>query len=210
MAVVIEPKPANIANRIVELKMVPSDELMEHPHNWRTHPASQLELLKHSIHQFGLSDALLAYYSARNGNKLTLFDGHARLSMPDVQIWPVLVTDLTDDEADMMLMLVDPISALATVDPDNLMTLASNADVTDPVLASFCLNMANQHIAKPKDEPKVPWPAVHLQLPPDEFQHWLMVVVAHGGDALEGFRYLLSNIDPAALVNDETEQEGDE
>lgn len=103
----------DIKNRVIELKNIPAKELKDNDGNWRTHPKFQRDALAGVLGEVGIADALKAYISKRNKGKLTLVDGHLRKDdYPEVE-WPVLILDITDEEADILLATLDPISAMA-------------------------------------------------------------------------------------------------
>lgn len=110
----------SIRNRVVEMKMVRGRDLLGNDGNWRLHPAFQKEALQGILDDVGVSDALKAYYSARNGGRLTLVDGHLRKdTAPDVE-WPVIILDIDDAEADKLLATFDTIGAWAATDARQL------------------------------------------------------------------------------------------
>lgn len=131
------PAPISIRNRVTEMRMMRADELCEHPQQFRTHPPMQRDVLSSILAEIGVADALLAYYSTRNENALTLFDGHLRKSLDPLAMWPVLITDLNDDEADMMLAMLDKTSELAGSDPLMLNELLANVQPENETLQSF-------------------------------------------------------------------------
>lgn len=90
------------------------EDLDEHPKNWRMHPTDQREKMEDVLEKIGWADAALAYKSERTG-RMTLIDGHLRrgLAAKHGDEIPVLVTDLTDAEADAMLAAADPLSEMA-------------------------------------------------------------------------------------------------
>ena len=108
-----------------EFAEVRAGDLMAHPLNPRTHPETQLEALQGSLEQFGDVRSLLAYRSAKWG-KVVLLDGHARQSLDSER--PVMVeilTDVTDEEAEALLLTIDPLAALAGYDEERLEKLRS-------------------------------------------------------------------------------------
>lgn len=103
----------DIKNRVSELKTVTPSELQDNKGNWRLHPKFQRDALAGVLGEVGIADALKAYYSKRNKGKLTLVDGHLRKEdYPGVE-WPVLILDISDEEADILLATLDPIAAMA-------------------------------------------------------------------------------------------------
>lgn len=116
-----------VRDRVIELVRVRAKELQPHPANWRRHPERQRAALRGLLRQIGYADALLA---RREGERLVLIDGHLRRSMDPEQVVPVLVLDLDEREAELMLSTLDPLASMATPDPVVL------ADLLDRVKAS--------------------------------------------------------------------------
>jgi DNA modification methylase len=111
-----------LRDRIVELKRLDTAELEDNAGNWRTHPQAQRDALSGLLSEVGIADALLAYHSPRNDGALTLIDGHLRKEdYPGV--WPVLVLDLSDAEADLLLATLDPLAAMAGAAEEQLAAL---------------------------------------------------------------------------------------
>lgn len=124
----------SIRNRVVRMEMHYARDLMDHEKNWRTHPAMQKDALRGGLTEIGITGALIAYYSARAGGKLVMLDGHARKDVaPDTQ-WPVLITDLDDEEADKELLIHDPIGDLAGLNADLVAMLAATVTTNDAAL----------------------------------------------------------------------------
>ncbi|MCY2966880.1 MAG: hypothetical protein NT069_25155, partial [Planctomycetota bacterium] len=69
----------------------------------------------------GYADALLA--RELPDGRLQLIDGHLRAETTPKALVPVLVLDLTEAEADKLLVTLDPLAALAGVDSEELDTL---------------------------------------------------------------------------------------
>lgn len=121
----------NIRDRILEFRRVPAGEILDNERNWRTHPVAQKKAIEEVLEQIGIAGALTGYYSERNGGQLTLIDGHERRSHQ--ADWPVLILDVNDEEADMLLATFDPIGALAGVDADAVTRLLD--DLTPDTVA---------------------------------------------------------------------------
>jgi DNA modification methylase len=124
---------SSVRDRIVELVRVRAGDLAPNPRNWRRHPERQRSALWGLLRQIGYADALLA---RRQEKELVLIDGHLRQSLDPDQVVPVLVLDLNEKEADLLLASLDPLSALATAEAPALASLlerveASSAAVKD-------------------------------------------------------------------------------
>lgn len=110
-----------IRNRVVGLKMVKGSEIVPRPDNWRTHPKPQRDALAGVLESIGIADALVA--RQRADGRLELLDGHLRQDLgPDVE-WPVLVLDVDDQEARLLLATLDPLAGLAGQDNQKLAAL---------------------------------------------------------------------------------------
>jgi DNA modification methylase len=57
---------------------------------------------------------------------VTLIDGHLRRDVAPATEWPVLILDVTDEEADLLLTTLDPITALAEKNAEQLNELISD------------------------------------------------------------------------------------
>jgi len=109
-----------IKDRIKELRRVKASELMPNPKNWRTHPATQSSALKGMLADVGFADAVIA---RETPDGLMLIDGHLRTEVVADDEIPVLVVDLTEEEADKVLATLDPLAAMAETDSDILSAL---------------------------------------------------------------------------------------
>jgi ParB-like chromosome segregation protein Spo0J len=78
-------------------------------HNWRVHPKQQEAALKGLVKEIGFADALIAREGA--DGRLHLIDGHLRRTVTPNQEVPVLILDLTEAEADKLLLTLDPLAA---------------------------------------------------------------------------------------------------
>lgn len=118
---------STIRDRIVELRRVRAAELQRHPLNWRLHPEAQRSALLRVLHEIGYADALIA--RALPDGSLELIDGHLRAeTTPDFEV-PVLVVDLNEQEAALLLTVHDPLTEMAEPDREKLRTLVSTCDI---------------------------------------------------------------------------------
>ncbi len=138
-----------LRDRIVELRRVPAAELRAHPKNWRTHPDAQRSALRAMLEEVGIADALIAYASAAAGGALTLIDGHLRQDEAPDAVWPVLILDLTDEEAEKVLATLDPLAAMATTDVEQLQTLLDEIEASRPDVEALLAQVAEAEGAKP-------------------------------------------------------------
>lgn len=118
-----------IRNRVRELRMVPACELRPHPGNWRTHPMHQQQALRSLLAQVGYAGALVAR-ELQDGS-LELLDGHLRAKTTPESEVPVLIVDLSDAEADLVLATFDPLAALAQTDDAALRALVGRVACED-------------------------------------------------------------------------------
>jgi hypothetical protein len=144
-----------IKNRIKELRQVKASELLPNPRNWRKHPTGQADALRGALSEIGYADALIAYETPEG---LMLIDGHLRAeTTPDMEV-PVLITDLNEDEANKLLITLDPLSAMADTNQDALTALVEQVEIGNESLRAAIANLLLEDNAMPD-----------LLVPPDEF-----------------------------------------
>ncbi len=128
-----------IRDRIKELRRVPAAELRPNPRNWRTHPAVQRDALQGILAEVGYAGALLA--RELPDGSLELIDGHLRAeTTPDFPV-PVLVLDVSEDEANKILATHDPLAAMAGIDRDALESLLDEAHVHNEALQNMLTDL---------------------------------------------------------------------
>jgi len=128
-----------IRDRIKSLRRVAAKDLIPNPKNWRTHPSEQSDAMRGVLAEIGFADAVLAR-ETKDG--LQLIDGHLRAEIaPDSKI-PVLILDVTDEEADKILATHDPLAAMAGTNDDMLQSLVADLDfdseATQAMLDELC------------------------------------------------------------------------
>lgn len=127
-----------IRNRIKRFDHVPASELAKNPKNWRTHPDSQRRVLRDLLGEIGIVDAAIAYETPGG---LVLIDGHLRTEeITDTPI-PVLVLDVTEAEAEKVLVTLDPLAAMAGTDERMLSELVARIE-TDSAAVTLMLTDA--------------------------------------------------------------------
>ena len=122
-------------DRIKDFRRVPASSLRNNPKNWRTHPQGQLDAIAGILTEVGFAGAELA--RELPDGTLELIDGHARASVAGDAVVPVLVLDVTAQEADKLLRVFDPISAMATADAGKLKSLDSMVKFSNDTLMAM-------------------------------------------------------------------------
>jgi hypothetical protein len=130
-----ETAAQGLRDRVVEFRRIASEELLDNEQNWRVHPYAQTAALSELLGEIGIVGALTAYRSERNGGKLTLIDGHERRSHQ--ADWPVLILDVNDEEADLLLLTLDPLRELAQTDGSQLQALLDQVQAGTPGLVDM-------------------------------------------------------------------------
>lgn len=129
-----------IRDRIKELRRVKASELHPNPKNWRTHPKQQLDALRGILAEVGFAGAELA--RELPDGSLQLIDGHARAEIAGDAEIPVLVLDVTESEADKILVTFDPLGAMAEADASKLTDLLSEVQTGSQALADMLTQLA--------------------------------------------------------------------
>jgi ParB-like chromosome segregation protein Spo0J len=119
-------------DRIRELRRVKASELQAHPQNWRLHPPRQHEALRAILAEVGFAAALLV--RELDDGSLQIIDGHLRAELTPDELVPVLVLDVSADEAARLLATHDAISTLALPDAAQLDRLREQCNFASPVL----------------------------------------------------------------------------
>lgn len=101
-------------------------DLLDHEDNWHLHPQFQNDALEGALEQHGIVDVMLAYYSEQRGGYV-LVNGHGRKALDQDAEWPVIILDISDDEADDVLALLDTIGSWGQTDALKLHELISKA-----------------------------------------------------------------------------------
>jgi DNA modification methylase len=152
-----------IRDRVKTLRRVRAKDLKPNPKNWRTHPEAQRNALRGVLAEIGYADALIAR-ELKDGT-LELIDGHLRAeTTPDAKV-PVLVLDVTEKEADLLLATLDPLSAMAESNPALLDELLSKIAPRGEAVQELLDSIADAHPVPGSAEPTVadPGPLVDYQ-----------------------------------------------
>lgn len=100
--------------------MVAAGDLVDHPDNWRVHGEEQRAALNTVLEKVGIADAVVAFERTtkkgrRSKTELVLIDGHLRKEELEGEV-PVLVLDVDEDEAEILLASHDAIGKMADID----------------------------------------------------------------------------------------------
>lgn len=140
-----------IRDRIVELRRVPASQLAPNPANWRTHSAEQADALRGLLAEVGFAGAALAREQA--DGTLQLIDGHLRAETAGDEPIPVLILDVTAEEAAKLLATFDPIGAMAGADADKLAALLAEIETQSPAVQAMLDELKAENAADEVIEP---------------------------------------------------------
>lgn len=124
-----------IRDRIKELRRVPAADLRPNPKNWRTHPPAQADALRGVLAEIGFADAAIA--RELPDGSLMLIDGHLRTETAGDAEIPVLVLDVSEEEADKILVTLDPLAGMAEKDAEQLAALFGDLKERQDTLAAL-------------------------------------------------------------------------
>lgn len=116
-----------IRDRVQELRKVKASELRPNPKNWRTHPEAQADALRGILAEVGIADAMLA--RELEDGSLMLIDGHLRAETLNDETVPVLILDVNEEEADKLLLTLDPLASLAKTNSERLSELINGLEL---------------------------------------------------------------------------------
>lgn len=139
--------PADIVafeNQIVRWDLVPAEQLLANPKNYRTHPPKQRAALVGSLRDLGIIAPVLV-----NLQTGLLIDGHARveqiLEVDPTRPVPVAYVDLSPEQEAKAIAIFDRITDLAEVDKGRLEDLLHQVRSEEPALQKLLEDMAREH-----------------------------------------------------------------
>jgi DNA modification methylase len=115
---------------------------------------SQAAALQALLQEVGYADALLVR-ELPNG-KLMLIDGHLRRDTTPEAVVPVLILDVGEEEADKILLTLDPLAALAESDSERIGALLETVKTDSPALEELLRHTAGERL----------WNQIHPQPEP--------------------------------------------
>lgn len=143
-------------NRIKELRQVKASDLMASGKNWRIHSQEQRSAVDALLDGVGYAGALIAYEGP--DGRLILIDGHMRAELAGTDVVPVLVLDVDEAEANLILASYDKAGAMATADIEALSSLLADCapvEGLDLLFADVAAAMEKGELIDPEAEPEV-------------------------------------------------------
>ena len=133
-----------IRDRIREFRRVRAGDLLRNPKNWRRHPKAQADALRGLLAEVGYADALLA--RELPDGRLMIIDGHLRAETTPDSMVPVLVLDVTEEEADKILLTLDPLAAMAESDAERIKALIQTVRTESPAVEQLFRRTAGDRL----------------------------------------------------------------
>jgi DNA modification methylase len=131
-----------IRDRVRELRRVHARDLLANPKNWRIHSKAQAAALRGLLGEVGYADALLA--RELSDGRLQLIDGHLRAETTPSAMVPVLILDLSEEEADKILLTLDPLAGMAESDSERLQALLNDVRTDSNAVEQLFERIAEQ------------------------------------------------------------------
>jgi len=138
-----------IRDRIKELRRVPASELQPNPKNWRKHSEQQENVMRSVLAEVGFAGACLA--RELDDGSLMLVDGHLRAETLNDEPIPVLILDVDEKEADLILATYDPISEMAEADTDAIAELVGGLEITSQEITDLLSKFDVKELEPPED-----------------------------------------------------------
>jgi hypothetical protein len=129
-------------SRVKELRHVPAKHLKANPKNWRTHDSIQQDAFNAVLEQVGFAGAVIAYEN--DDDELVIIDGHMRTEHADIEKVPVLILDVSEEEADLLLATYDPIGTMAESDAERLGELLQGVSASEASLVTLLEDIDEQ------------------------------------------------------------------
>jgi hypothetical protein len=137
------PAP-QIRDRIKELLRVRAGDLVPNPKNWRVHPKAQGAALRGLLTEIGYADALLV--RMLEDGRYMIIDGHLRAETTPDALVPVLVLDVTGEEADKLLLTLDPLAAMAESNSSQIQRLLETVRTDNSAVEDLFRRVASERV----------------------------------------------------------------
>ena len=141
-------------NRIIGHGEEAPDQLLANPKNWRIHPRAQQNALQGAIDSIGFIRSVTV--NQRTG---FVVDGHLRVAMAissGQKSIPVEYVDLSPEEEAQALVEIDPLTAMAIADQDQLNALLQELSTGDEAIQEVINALPTPTAAfVPNHEPRI-------------------------------------------------------
>jgi DNA modification methylase len=144
----------HIRDRITDFRRIRAGDLVPNPRNPRVHPKAQADALRALLQEIGYADALLV--RELPDGRLMIVDGHLRAETTPDALVPVLVLDVTEQEADKITLTHDPLAAMAETDSERFKALLEIVHNNDPAIEILLRRTAGEQLWQqlyPRPEP---------------------------------------------------------
>jgi hypothetical protein len=138
-------------NRIKSHRRLRAGDLLPHEINDRSHPEDQINALSALYEQVGFARSLLAYEMP--DGRLKLIDGHLRRDLDPDRELAVEILDVTDEEANVLLLGIDPLAALARAQHELQTRLMELTPTVSPELRRLWESAATTALDDPLERP---------------------------------------------------------
>jgi hypothetical protein len=146
--------PTPLKNRIKEHRKVRLGDLVPHEANPRVHSPVQRRALAQLYQEIGFARSVLAYELP--DGRLKLIDGHLRASLTPEEIVDVEVLDVSDTEAQKLLLAIDPLAQLADYDAEALSSLRQTVEQDSAALQAIWQALQKEDPQKPPTDEEPP------------------------------------------------------
>lgn len=119
-----------LKNRIMGHGAEPPDQLLANPANWRVHSQEQMDQLAAVLERVGWVQNVIV-----NRRTAHMIDGHARVMLAlrrNEESVPVTYVDVSPEEERLLLLVLDPLSAMASADAEKVVELREEVAPTLP------------------------------------------------------------------------------
>ena len=139
-------------NRIIGHGEEAPDQLLANPANWRVHPKQQQDALAGVLDDVGWVQDIIV--NRRSGH---VVDGHLRVSLAisrNEKSVPVVYVDLDEREEALVLATIDPLSAMAATDKEQLDSLLRDVATGEAAVQAMLSELAEKSGLDYGKEPK--------------------------------------------------------
>jgi DNA modification methylase len=158
-------------NQVVRWDLVPADQLLANPANYREHPGYQRDALRGSLQELGFIAPVLV--NLRTGR---MIDGHARteevLSVDPHRPIPVAYVDMSEEDEAKALLIFDRITSLAGVDKEKLADLMRDVSFATPGLQKMVADFAREQKIVLGGGPETPDPGAQTEKAAELQEKW--------------------------------------